>query len=303
MRSEFQGIIKDAYEEFSEFQTMEMFGKMCDIRYFEENARIAYDNKLIKMPIYLSIGQESIPASISSVYKNPAIFGQHRAHGYYLAYGGNKNALVDELLHRESGCAKGMGGSASIHSPEIKMFGHDGLMGSNVPIATGYAFAKNFKKSEVNFVLTVVGDSAAEEDYIGPSFGWAATKKLPILYVCEDNNLSVLTQVKVRRNWNMVDLAESYGLKSVDITDDPWTIMYYTKKLQENLPAFMNIHTSKDVWHAGSGRDNPPKDWSWWKRFDLVKEKLNKKGLTKKINEIESYSKKRMNDLWKSKIN
>tara|TARA_Y100000034_G_scaffold20722_2_gene23738 strand:- start:10557 stop:11468 length:912 start_codon:yes stop_codon:yes gene_type:complete len=303
MRSKHLGIIREAYDEFSEDQTLKMFEKMCDIRHFEENVKKAFNEGLIKMPFYLSIGQEAIPAALSMVYKKPAIFGQHRAHGYYLAHGGNEKDLVDEMLHKETGCAQGMGGSASIHSPEIKMMGHDGLMGSNIPIATGYAFAENFGKTQRSNVLAVMGDSAAEEDYVGSSLGWAATKKLPILYVCEDNNLSILTEVKVRRNWKMSDLAEAYGLKSIDITDDPWTIMYYAKKLQENLPAFMNIHTSRDVWHAGAERDNPPKDWSWWKRFELVEERLIEKGLAQKIMKIKSNSEERMNALWESKIN
>ena len=303
MRSEIIGIVKSAYDEFSKAQTLEMFRKMCDIRHFEENVKRAYDSGLMKIPIYLSIGQEAIPAALSTVYKNPAISGQHRAHGYYLAYGGDEEGLVDELLGRESGCAQGMGGSASIHSPEIEMIGHDGLMGSNIPIATGYAFAKNFRKPEKTNVLAVMGDSSAEEDYVGSSLGWAATKKLPILYVCEDNNLSILTEKKTRRSWEMSDLANSYGFESVDITDDPWTIMHYAKKLQENLPAFMNIHTSRDTWHAGSGKDEPPKEWSWWRRFDLVKRRLVENGLAQKVNEVELNSIERMSSLWKSRIN
>ena len=64
----------------------------------------------------------------------PLLFGQHRCHSIYLSFGGDKIKLVNELLGRKNGCTKGMGGSASIHSKEINMFGHDGLMGSGFTI-------------------------------------------------------------------------------------------------------------------------------------------------------------------------
>ena len=83
-----------------------------------ELARV-YDTGMIKMPIYLSLGQEHIPAAISAVTADLLIFAQHRAHSYYLSFGGDMKELVDELLHRESGCANGMGGSASIHDPRL----------------------------------------------------------------------------------------------------------------------------------------------------------------------------------------
>lgn len=109
---------------------------------------------------------------------------------YLLGFRGDPIALIDELLGKETGCAKGMGGSASIHCPEIGMYGHDGLMGSNSAIGVGACFAS--KKPTIVFL----GDAAAEEDYSLASYGWASTKNLPILFVIEDNNLSILTEKK-----------------------------------------------------------------------------------------------------------
>src|SRR5438045_844284 len=107
---------------------LEIFRKMCLIRYFELNVKQAYDEGLIpKIPIYLSVGQESIAATLSVAMPGAALFGQHRGHDIYLAFGGDPRKLIDELLGLPSGCAGGMGGSASIHCPEIRMFGHDGL--------------------------------------------------------------------------------------------------------------------------------------------------------------------------------
>ena len=83
-----------------------------------------------------------------------------------------------------------MGGSASIYSKKIKMYGHDGHMGTQVPIGIGACFTS--KKPTIVFM----GDASAEEDYVLGALGWASVKKLPILFIVEDNNLSILTEKK-----------------------------------------------------------------------------------------------------------
>ena len=84
-----------------------------------------------------------------------------------------------------------MGGSASIQCKDKNIYGHDGLMGNQVPIGVGACFASKLP------TIIFVGDSAAEEDYSLSSIGWASTKNLPILFVVEDNNLSILTEKKL----------------------------------------------------------------------------------------------------------
>lgn len=166
---------------------LEAFKKAAINRNFEQ---IVYDNvKLLKGPVYLSAGQEFTPATISCLVKEkPLIFAQHRGHSTYLSFGGDVIELIDELLGKETGCAKGMGGSASLQSKKIGMYGHDGLMGSQVPIAVGASF------SSKRFTLCIMGDASAEEDYVMSAIAWAGFKKLPILFIVEDNNLSILTE-------------------------------------------------------------------------------------------------------------
>tara|TARA_R100000152_G_C6634725_1_gene81188 strand:- start:112 stop:627 length:516 start_codon:yes stop_codon:yes gene_type:complete len=146
-----------------------------------------------------------------------------------------------------------MGGSASIHCPEIGMYGHDGLMGSNSAIGVGACFAS--KKPTIVFL----GDAAAEEDYSLASYGWASTKNLPILFVIEDNNLSILTEKKVRRNWEIHDVASSMNMESHDISDDPQEIINACKGLFDR-PKLLNIRTNRKFWHAGAGTDGQVPD-------------------------------------------
>jgi acetoin:2,6-dichlorophenolindophenol oxidoreductase subunit alpha len=283
-RSPVLGLFEHLEQTLNEKEALSIFRKTCRNKYFEFEVAKAFDSGKIKMPIYLSIGSEHVPASISEVNNDFMIFAQHRAHSYYMSFGGDLEKLRDELLHKETGCAKGMGGSASIHSPEINMFGHSGHMGDQIPIAVGAALASGKK------TLAVMGDASGEEDYVQGALGYAATKKVPVLFICEDNDLSILTPVSTRRSWSIVDVCHAYGINAVDITDDPWLIAHHVKTLE--LPALINIRTCRDIWHAGTGHDGLPE----WNRFELIKQKLN--NLNYNFELIESEEKAKMEALW-----
>jgi len=266
---------------------------MCLIRYFEAGAINAVQAGFIPYPIYLSSGQESIPAALSVAIPDYLIFAQHRCHGIYLALGGNPKKLRDELLALPGGTSGGRAGSNCIQCYEnnINMFGHHGLIGENVPLGVGAALGSG--KSTV----CLFGDGAAEEDYVFAAMGFAVTHKLPVLFVCEDNNLSILTTVETRRSWSIADVAKSLGMPALDITDDPWTVLQQVRELTKDLPAFLNCFTCRAYWHAGVGVDGPPE----WDRFDLVREELERLRITEEIEEIEAEVQKSMGELWELK--
>ena len=166
-----------------------VFKKTSLNRNFELSVFEYVKNKKINLPTYLSAGQETISASVAEIcQKNkikPLIFGQHRCHSIYLSFGGPINKLILELLGNKNGCTYGMGGSASIHCKKINMYGHDGHMGTQVPIGTGACFESG--KPTIVFM----GDASAEEDYVLGALGWASTKKLPILF-CLFSGISLL---------------------------------------------------------------------------------------------------------------
>lgn len=240
------------------------------IRTFEFRAKQAVDDGDVQIPIYLGIGHELVAATLAHVIPEPAgIFAQHRGHSYYLAFGGSMPALADELRGRPSGCNGGVAGSASIADRKIGMFGHSGLMGDQVPVAVGYALATQKP------VITIVGDASGEEDYVLGALGYAATKQVPLLCVCEDNDLSILTPVNVRRSWRLSDVASAMGLASVDVTDDPLLLASVLKEELVKWPAFMNVHVSRHLWHAGTGNDGPPA----WDRLAQVRQFLAVSGV------------------------
>ena len=268
---------------------LEVFRRASVCRNFEELTFKYVKKNLIQFPVYLSAGQEYISSSIATIVDreyNPNIFIQHRGHSTYLAFGGNMVELIDELLGRKTGCANGMGGSASIQSKENNIFGHDGLMGSQVPIAVGHCFIT--KEPTIVFC----GDSAGEEDYVFSAIGWAATKNLPILFVIEDNNLSILTEKKVRRNWELDEVAKGFGVESFNISDDPIDI----KKSVENFfeyPILLNINTVRKFWHAGAGIDNE----DVFDRYLFEMESLGNSAL-----KIHDQSKKQISGLWEKQL-
>ena len=267
-----------------------VFEKASLARNFEEEVITNVRNKKIKIPIYISAGQEFIASTIATICKlkkiKPLIFGQHRCHSIYLTFGGNKAKLIDEFLEKKTGCTKGMGGSASIHSKKINMYGHDGLMGSNGPIGVGACYAT--KKPTTIFL----GDASVEEDYVLGALGWASTKNLPLLVVVEDNNFSILTKKKVRRNWEISDVAKSFKMKGFNLDDNPMNIYKYSKYFFKQ-PCLLNINTNRIYWHAGAGKDSET-------TFDRYK--TEKKILGTRANLIDFKTNRLIKNLWQKHL-
>jgi pyruvate dehydrogenase E1 component alpha subunit len=271
-----------------------IYKKMFEIREFEKNVKKAFDIDAIKCPIYLSIGQESISSTISEFFKPKYIFTQHRGHSTYIAFGGDKEKLIDELLGKENGCNKGKGGSPGIQDINIGMIGHHGLIGENVPLSVGAALGSPNEK-----VLCVFGDGALEEDYVFSSITFAYTHKLPILFICEDNNLSILTKKLDRRSWELTDALKGIGMSAADIIDDPKLIAQKINEFENNLPAFINCKTCRHMWHTGTGQDEIPKiDRLNEFKIELLKEGFNANELI----QIEEKIKIDMDELWKKHL-
>ena len=283
------GWVPEALNALTRRQALSIYRQTSFNREFELQVAEAMRAKTIQIPVYLGVGQEHIAATLAHVFPKPMIFAQHRAHSYYLSNGGQPEALRDELLGLDSGCAQGKGGSASIHDPNIPMFGHSGLMGDQIPIAVGAAIASG------RTTLAVTGDASVEEDYVFGAMGYAQAKRAPVLFVCEDNDLSILTPVSTRRAWNMPDVAQGLGLPAVDIADDPWLIAHHVAQMDTNLPAFLNIRTCRHLWHAGAGCDGPPE----WHRLELFQNRLMELGWENDRLEIDAEEKTRAADLWK----
>lgn len=281
-------------DSFGKKRKINIYKKMYEIREFEKQAKKSFDVDAIKCPIYLSVGQESISATVSEFFKPDYIFTQHRNHSVYVAFGGDKGRLIDELLGRETGCTQGNGGSPGAQDLNIGMIGHHGLIGENIPLAVGAALGASGKK-----ILCVFGDGAVEEDYVFSSITFAFTHKLPILFICEDNDLSILTKKAERRSWEMTDALRGIGMPVANITDDPKLIAQKINEFKNDLPAFINCRTCRHLWHVGTGQDETPRI----DRLEEFKIELLKEGVgLNELTQIEEEIKLKMEKLWKKHL-
>ena len=290
MRSADFGLMQNSAETTDHETTLAIYRKICRSRFFDLQVVKAVQERRITYQVYLSLGQEAVPAALAPLVSGYLLFTQHRCHAYYLALGGPPEKLRDELLGLPSGTSGGRAGSNCLqcHDDNLAMFGHHGLIGENVPQAVGAALGSSKK------VLCVVGDGAAEEDYMYPSLGFAVTHRLPILFICDDNDLSILTPTSTRRNWKISDVAKGLGMPAVDITDDPWTIHATVQEMQTRLPALVNVYSCRRNWHVGVGTDGPPE----WDRFSLVEQRLSELGLSALSEQIKSEEQAAMEQLW-----
>jgi TPP-dependent pyruvate/acetoin dehydrogenase alpha subunit len=268
---------------------LEIYRKMYFSRHFELKIVDAHQRGLITTPIYLGIGQESIASTLSCFLpKGTPIFAQHRAHSYFLSFGGDPRHLKSELVSSSDIWTNGSGGSASVSSSGINMFGHSGLMGDQVPIAVGYALTTGLP------TLAVVGDASVEEDYVMSSVAYAVKRSIPLLLICEDNNLSILTPKSVRRDWEVSEVAKAYGAKSFDINDDPKVIWETLSNWDLKEVFVINIRTTRHYWHAGSGQDEQPEI----DRLYELSESLRLLGLSNELQKIEEDIDIEVESLW-----
>ena len=274
--------------------SLEMYRRYKTVRTFELAARDAGQRGDIDTFMYLSVGQEAISAAPSMSLKGSWVLGQHRGHGTYLSFGGNPTALADELLGLPSGSNKGMGGSPPIQDLKNRLVGHNGLIGDQVPVACGIASCVDPGET----VVCYFGDGAAEEDFVLAALGYAGSRRLPILFICDDNDLSVLTPTSDRRTWEITDVAESFGIRSVDIADDPWLIDHWCKTLSDDLPALINIRTCRELWHVGTGQDGPPE----WDRWALVRQQMTEMQLGREMQSIDQAIEGEITALWNERL-
>lgn len=244
---------------------LEAWRRACFNRRFEQRvAQAAAAGRLAPPPFYLSTGTEHVAAIASVALTDWHLFAQHRCHSWFLSWGGDPARLIGELMGR------GMAGSASLDWPPGdgqappaspgRMWGHSGLLGDQAPIAVGYAQATGLP------TLCVLGDAAVEEDYVLATFGYAASKRLPILFLVEDNDLSILTRKCVRRSWEATAVAASFGIGATESTDHAGDLFGALDLASRNLPYLINVDVCRHNWHAGHGTDGSP-EWDWMDRY------------------------------------
>lgn len=240
-----------------------IYRSLFRIRRVEEEIARVYPTDVIKSPVHLSIGQESVSVGLCEALRpDDAAFGTYRSHALYLAKGGDLRAMIAELYGKATGCAGGKGGSMHMIDVAAGVFGSSAVVGTTIPHAVGYAYAVKLRR-ESRVVACVFGDGAVDEGVFYESLNFAALKRLPVIFVCENNSYAIHTHQRLRqRVADVCARVTALGIPAERIDDgDVLRIATRARAASDALrggdagPVFIECMTYRWKEHVGPGED------------------------------------------------
>lgn len=231
---------------------------MLRIRLCEESFIEPILNGTIKCPVHLYVGEEAIATGVCAALKTAdQIFGTHRSHGHYLAKGGDLKKLVAEIYGKSTGCSHGRGGSMHVIDKKQGMMGSVPIVGGTIALALGAALAARVQKKDT-VVVGFFGDGAMGEGVIYEALNFAALKKLPLIYVCENNGYSTHLPIRECRSKNNIwESAKLFGASSERVDgNNVLKVFEATKRAVASCrkgqgPAFLECMTYRLRGHVG----------------------------------------------------
>ena len=259
-----------------------MYRMLIKIRNVQLRIEELYHLDEMKTPVHLCLGQEAVSVGVcANLKREDFLFSNHRGHGHYLAKGGSLDSMIAELYCKEAGCSKGRGGSMHLIDTSVGLMGSSSIVGGGIPLAVGAALTAYLKRENTVSVV-FFGDGASEEGTLYESMNFAALKKLPVLFVCENNFYSVCSHIGVREPNNKIYMrpkAFDIPSKRVDGTD----LLDVYLKVKEAIdytrsgkgPFFIEARTYRWRGHAGAGDEQKLKyrkmdEWKRWINLDPV---------------------------------
>lgn len=240
-----------------------IYRKLRLIRRVDEEVARIYPSDKIKSPVHLSIGQESVSVGVCDAMRpDDVVSGTYRSHACYLAKGGDLKRMIAELYGKDTGCARGKGGSMHLVDMQHYVLGSSAVVGTTIPVAVGYGLALK-RQGSGRVVAAFFGDGATEEGVFHESLNFAALHRLPILFICENNFYAIHTPLSKR--WatrRLCERVETYGIPAWQVRDaDVMAIReiaanaFGTMRTGEAGPAFLECHTYRWREHVGPNED------------------------------------------------
>lgn len=238
------------------------YRKMLLIRLCEEKIRQEYAKDEMKTPVHLGIGGEAISVGVMACLpKNVQAFGTYRNHALYLSLTDDVDGFFAEIYGKATGPGKGKAGSMHLALPERGMIATSAVVASTIPVAVGYAFANAYKETHEP-VVCFFGDGAVEEGVFQESLNFACLKKLPILFVCEDNDLAIHTPTRDRQGYRSIpDLVKAYPCHAASAEGfDIQEVIHQTKHVlarmaEDSQPGFLHFKYFRYMEHVGPSED------------------------------------------------
>lgn len=245
-------------------KAISLYYDMLRIRMVEEAIVKHYPEQQMRCPVHLCIGQEAIAVGVcANLTKEDYVMSNHRSHGHYLAKGGNLEAMLAEIYGKSTGCSGGKGGSMHLVDLSVNILGTTPIVAGIIPVATGVAFGA-VMKDEDRVTVVFFGDAATEEGVFCESLNFAALKKLPIIFVCENNFYSVYSPLSVRQSEGRdnLSIARAYGVSSDKCYGNDVVAVHQLAKnavshARKGLgPFFLEFDTYRWREHCGPAYDN-----------------------------------------------
>jgi pyruvate dehydrogenase E1 component alpha subunit len=283
-----------------------IYCNLVKIRKFEEKIIELYPKQEMKCPVHLYIGQEAIAVGFCMhLNKDDYVFSNHRNHGHLIAKGVDLKPIFAELYGKKTGCSSGKGGSMHLISMENSIMGTSAIVGGGIPIAVGTALASKMIGNG-NIAVVFFGDGAVDEGVFYECLNFSALKKLPIIFVCENNLYATNSPQKVRQiNQDIYKIAEFFLMPGVLVDGNNVFEVYktaekYIKKARNgDGPSLIEARTYRWRTHVGPETDiekgfrNKEEVEEWLKKCPLkkFKEIISENNLIKK-EELEDIDKK-----------
>ncbi len=236
----------------------ELLEGMIKIRQAEEKIVAVYaKEQMMKTPTHLSIGQEAVSAGLSlALRQEDQVFTGHRCHAAYLAKGGDFNGFFAELCGRVTGVSRGRAGSAHLTDPSVHVYSSP-ILGAMIPVAAGAALSFKMDKKD-NVAVSIFGDATIEEGVFPETLNFALAKKLPVLFLCENNLYSTHSPLSVRQPSSPIyQRLASADLKTTQIDGNDVEMVFQTlsKVIEEirktQTPQFVECLTYRFREHVG----------------------------------------------------
>ena len=243
-------------------QLFHIFEKAYFIRSVEECIAQNYSKSMMRCPTHLSIGQELVP-SILSLFNdnNDLAVSTHRAHGHYLGKGGSLERLFDELHGLNSGCSAGNGGSMHLIDESVGFLGSTAIVGNTIPVGVGIANTFSIERKK-NLVYIFLGDAATEEGVFYESLHYASLNSLPCIFIVENNNFSVYTDIKTRQNSSLKEKTNSFNVNYFLNKDHDYENLYEIFEESSQIarsflgPVLIEVMTHRYREHCGPNYDD-----------------------------------------------
>ena len=239
-----------------------LYREMLRIRLVEEAIAERYGEQEMRCPVHLSDGQEGIAVGAClALRKEDKIVSTHRSHGHYLAKQGSLKAMLCEIYGRAPGCVGGRGGSMHLLDDEVGVLACLPIVGTSVPLGVGVAYADK-RKGKDTVVTVFLGDAVMEEGVFHESANFAALHALPVIFVCENNDLSFYTSLEVRQpDRPMTDIAKAHTIAARELDGNDATAVFEAmsgaveKARSGGGPSFLMCNTRRWREHCGSRYD------------------------------------------------